>query len=164
MIFTSEYEHTIDAQQRVAIPAEVRGRLDPKVDGAAFYAVPGHNGAIWLWPEKRFEALANALEQSILPDEDFSEYEELLFTQARRLEIDKAGRIRLPERVMELGRLKQHVVILGVKDHLEIRDAAEWEGIRQAKLEQQGEIMRRGRQALSRRQEASRRTGNLPPL
>ena len=32
MLFTGEYEHTIDAKQRLAIPADVRAILDPDRD------------------------------------------------------------------------------------------------------------------------------------
>ena len=52
MLFTGEYEHTIDAKQRLAIPSEIRARLDPKVHGQAFYLAPGANGHLWLWPER----------------------------------------------------------------------------------------------------------------
>lgn len=154
MLFTGEYEHTIDAQGRVAIPSDIRNRLDPEVDGSAFYAVPGHNGAIWLWPEKQFEALASRLDQSILPDEDMSDFETYLFSQARRLDLDpKTGRIRLPEQTLQLGRLSGHVVIIGVRDHLELRDPAEWEQIRAKKFANQTEILLRARAAMTRRSE-----------
>ena len=41
MFFLGEYEHSIDAKQRLAIPAEVRDVLDPEVHGSAFVAAPG---------------------------------------------------------------------------------------------------------------------------
>src|SRR4051812_9289698 len=100
VLFTGEYEHTIDAKQRLAIPSEIRSRLDPKIHGQSFYLTLGANLHLWLWPEKTFETMAGAHESSLLKPEEMMEYEEILFSQASRLEIDTAGRIRLPERML----------------------------------------------------------------
>ena len=152
MLFTGEYEHTIDAKHRMAIPSEIRSRLDPEVDGEAFYLVPGPEGALWLWPERTFERMAGVMEQSLLPAEEVLEFEELMFPQASRLDLDKTGRVRLPERMIRLAELGQQVMILGVRDHLEIRDPEKWAAIREQKLARQGEIMLRARRALAPRQ------------
>jgi MraZ protein len=149
VLFTGEYEHTLDAKQRIAVPAEIRARLDPEIHGAGFYLVPGPNGALWLWPERRFEEMAGALEQSLLPAEDIMEFEELLFSQAARLELDKAGRVRLPERLLTQAGLSTHITIIGVRDHLELRDPQEWAATREQKLAKQSDIMLKARRALS---------------
>mgnify|MGYP003576062144 FL=1 len=151
MLFTGEYEHTIDAKQRLAIPAEIPDALGPEIQGEALYLVLGANGALWLWPEKTFEQMAGALEQTLLPEEEMMEYEQLLFSQAARLELDKAGRVLLPERMISAGGLGTSVTILGVKDHLELRDSQQWTALRQQKYAKQQEIMLRARRALGQR-------------
>jgi len=148
VLFTGEYEHSIDAKQRMAIPADFRSGMEPETLGSAFYLSPGPNGALWLWPERTFEKLAGAMSSSLLPAEELMEFEELLYSQSRRLELDKAGRVRLPERMLAEARLGQQVVILGVKDHLELRDPEQWNLQRQQKLSKQSEIMLRARRAL----------------
>ena len=124
MLFTGEYEHTIDAKQRLAIPSELRQRLHPDIHGESFYLAPGANGTLWLWPEKTFERLASALEHTLLPGEEVMELDELIFPQSRRLEIDKNGRVRLPDQMLAEHGLGETVMILGMKDHLELRDPA----------------------------------------
>jgi MraZ protein len=158
VLFTGEYEHTIDAKQRLAIPAEIRARLKPELHGEAFYLVPGPNGALWMWPERTFEQMAGALEQSLLPGEELMDFEELMFSQAARLELDKAGRVRLPERLLAMAQISSAVAVLGVKDHLELRDGEQWRSRRADKLAQQGEIMLRARRALA---EQNRRSNGL---
>ena len=150
VLFTGEYEHTIDAKHRVAIPSDIRSRLSPERHGEAFYLAPGPDTSLWLWPEKTFEDLASASEQSLLPDEDLMEFEELLYSQSSRAELDSAGRIRIPERLMKLAGLGSSVMILGVKDHLELRDPAAWTARRDEKLAKQAEIVMRARRALAR--------------
>jgi MraZ protein len=110
------------------------------------YASPGPNTAIWLWPEATFEAMANSFEQSLLPDEDVMDFEQVLFSQSRRIEIDKVGRIRLPEALLSLAQITDHVVILGVRDHLELRDANSWSELRDQKLSKLRDTMIRARQ------------------
>jgi MraZ protein len=156
VLFTGEFEHAIDAKQRLAIPAEFRARLDPAIHGEAFYLTLGPNQALWLWPERTFEQMAGAMEQSLLPADEMMEFEELLFSQAARLELDKAGRVRLPERLMQLGGIGQSVVVLGVKDHLELRDPKQWDSRRREKIAKAGEIMLRARRALAEQKQRQR--------
>lgn len=148
MLFTGEYEHTIDTKQRLAIPAEIRGQLEAGKHGETLYLVPGANGTLWLWPEKTFERMTQAMEATLLPGDEMMQFEELLFPQSRRLEMDKAGRVRIPEEMLSEFGLRQTVVILGMKDHLELREPAEWRQQRQQTLAARRDIMLRARQAL----------------
>ena len=151
MLFTGEYEHTVDAKGRLAIPSEIRHRLDPSVHGRGLYLAPGPSDALWLWPAKTFEQMAAASEASLLPDEDLLEFEELLYSQSTHVELDSAGRIRIPERLLNMVQLGPSVVLLGVKDHLELRDSQRWASQRDTRLAQQADIMVRARQAMRRR-------------
>jgi MraZ protein len=148
VLFTGEYEHTIDAKQRLAIPAEIRAALNPDLHGEALYLVLGANGSLWIWPERTFEHMASALERSLVPAEEMMEFEELLFSQATRLELDKAGRVNVPDRMLKQAGLGNTVTILGVKDHLELRDPQQWKAQRELRLAKQMDIMMRARQAL----------------
>ena len=150
-MFTGEYEHTIDAKHRLAIPSEIRQRLHPETHGTALYLAPGPNGSLWLWPERTFHQLAAAAEQTLIPAEEMMEFEEFLFSQARRLEPDSAGRTRLPERMIARFGLSGAVTILGVRDHLELRDTGEWDSQRDEKYAKQVEIMLRARRAMEQK-------------
>ncbi len=149
MLFTGEYEYTIDAKQRLAIPAEIRSRLNPDRDGLAFYVTAGPNDALWLWPERTFERMAGAIEASLLPAEEMMEFDEITFPSARRLELDKTGRIRLPKPMLEAAGIQSKVVILGVRDHLELRDPGQWEQRRLEKEADRTTIFHRARQILA---------------
>jgi MraZ protein len=146
--FTGEYEHTIDAKNRLAIPAEIRSKLDPEIHGTSFYLALGSDGYLWLWPQKTFEALSQAVKPTLLPADEWMQYEQLMYSQATELEIDKTGRIRVPERMRTRFGLGRSIVILGVRDHLELRDAEEWEARREGQLKKLAEIMLRARQAM----------------
>lgn len=150
MLFTGEYEHTIDAKQRVAVPSEIRAVLDPAVHGEGFYAAPGLNGALWVWPTRKFEEYVNAMDASLLPEDDVMAFDDFFFSQAARLEIDSAGRVRLPERLLRGAGIGKTVTILGVRDHLELRDPAQWATLLEEKRRSQAELMTKARQAMAR--------------
>ena len=159
MLFTGEFAHTIDAKQRLAIPAEIRtalaaaaGPVDPSSEGESdaavvLYAVLGPNGALWIWPEATFLDMVNLMDQSLVPTDEQMSFDELFFPHASRLQLDAAGRARLPERLTTQAGLGSTVVILGVRDHLELRDQDAWEERRAAMLARQGEIMLQARRA-----------------
>lgn len=153
MLLLGEHEFTIDAKQRLAIPAEIRAALKPEVHGEGLIVAPGSNGTLWLWPEKTFEQMASAQERSFLEDEDTMEFEREMFSQSARLELDSAGRVRLPERLLKQYGLAGNVVILGVRDHLELVDPVNWAAHRAAQQSRQPEIWRRARQALREHQQ-----------
>ena len=142
MKFTGETERSIDEKLRISLPSEMREGFASGV----VYASPGPNDTIWLSPEHTFEKKANSLEQSLLPDEDAMEFEQILFSQSRRIEIDKAGRIRLPEALLSLAGIAQQAYVIGVGDHLEVLNHENWNAKRTENLAKLREIMKRARQ------------------
>ena len=155
MLFTGEYEHTIDAKQRVAIPAEIRACLRPEIHGTAFYLSPGRDQSLGLWPELTFEAMAGTLGGAMLRHPQQSRFEALFFSQSTRVELDKVGRIRLPDRLCRMAQLTDRVVILGSRDHLQLRNPAQWEAIRPGTLDELADVTEQARHSLERMDESS---------
>lgn len=143
MLFTGEYEHTIDAKKRLAIPAEIRGRWRPEEDGAGWFAVPWRNGLIRLYTERGFHDRALSGKLTLTPDEDEAELQATLFGLSARLEMDAAGRVRFPEEMLELVGLSGEVVLVGAGDRLEMRDRAAWRKSRRDRLSQLPDLMKR---------------------
>ena len=151
MLFTGEYEHTIDTKQRLAIPAEVRGQLEAENHSAILYLAPGINGTLWLWPEQTFERMTSDAEATLLQADEMAQFDELMYTQTRRLEIDGSGRVRLPLDLLTEFGLGETVMILGIKDHMELRDPADWKERKKQNRANLPEIMRRARATSARR-------------
>jgi MraZ protein len=143
VLFTGHYEHTIDAKHRLAIPADIRSRWNPVTDGAAFFAVPWVGGVIRLYTESDFHQRAGAAPLTLTPDEDEAELQATLFGLSRRIDLDSAGRIRIPEDLLELTGLQSDVVLVGAGDRLEIRDRAAWAASKSDRLNKLPELMRR---------------------
>ncbi len=146
MIFSFKYERSIDPKQRLPIPADIREGLDPEADGEAFYIIEGPNGALWLWPERTFERLAGNIEPSLVPSWQLMDFDEITFPEARRLRFDSAGRIRIPQEMLDRAGIGTRVVILGMRNHLELRDPEDWERRRREHAPRRAEIVQRARE------------------
>lgn len=125
-MFLGEYEHSLDAKQRLAIPAEIRDIWNEERHGAGLVAAPGPNGSLCLWPERTFGQIAEKFDSGLLAAEGLVQFERHVFPKAARVPFDSAGRIRIPDRLLKQFGLKSQVVILGVRDHLEVVDSAAW--------------------------------------
>lgn len=126
MLFVGTYEHTIDAKQRLAIPSRVRDRLDPEKDGGTLYAVVQEGPTLCLYTQQGFEKRAEDLDNSERSAEEILLFEQIFYSNSEEVEMDKQGRVRLPERLLKMAGLDKEIVIIGVKDHLEIHDRQEW--------------------------------------
>ncbi|MCH2161979.1 MAG: hypothetical protein MK085_08920 [Phycisphaerales bacterium] len=153
MLLLGEFEHTIDAKNRLAVPAELREVLDPRRDGMSLIAAPGSNSALWLWPETTFKALSADLGGSLVGDAELVDFERAIFSQSARCPLDTAGRVRLPERLLTRYALSGSVMVLGVRDHLEVVAPGSWREA-QGALPSEDEIWRRARQALAARNQS----------
>ena len=119
-MFLGEYEHSLDSKQRLAIPAEIREQWKPERHGSMLIAAPGQTGGLWLWPEKKFEEYADRIESGLMTADEVARSNRRLFSRAARVPFDSAGRIRIPDRLLADYGLSESVVILGVRDHLEL--------------------------------------------
>lgn len=149
MLFLGEYEHSLDQKQRLAIPSELREVLDDKKHGEGFIAAPGANGSLWLWPERTFAQLSQSLGGSLVGDPSMQDFERLVFSQAARVPLDSAGRVRIPDRLLQKFGLSGSIMILGVRDHLELCEPTAWKREQERLQPDTADIWRRARQALS---------------
>jgi MraZ protein len=156
LVFTGTYEHAIDAKNRLAVPAEVRAMLarDAASDPVHLFVTLGEklgdDHALCLYTEEGFARRAEELDRSELEAEELLAYERLMFSLARRVELDRQGRVRLPDNLLKMTGLGGDVVLIGVKDHLEIRDRDKWNRHVAAMLAQRPDIVMNPRRLMRR--------------
>ena len=159
MVLTGTYEHSIDAKNRLAIPAPIRSQIQRSVgavegDAVSLYIIPGNEDAggpcLCMYTESAFERRAAELDESEQDPDEVLDYETMFFSMATRVEIDKQGRIRLPENLISDSDLTSDVVILGVKDHLQIRDRKTWKQYIAQRLKENPGLLRNPRRMMRR--------------
>ena len=144
-----KYDLTLDEKHRLLIPAEIRRELKPQRDGQALYVAVGENAKAWLYPEIYFDGLAAQMRQTILPGPERLAFDQWFFSNARKLEWDKQGRVLIPDSTLQRTGTKKQITLIGCRDHLEIWNRADWEARDKELSEKMGEVLFRAREALT---------------
>jgi MraZ protein len=119
-VFRGHFRHTIDPKGRVSIPAKFRDLLGESQD-AELVVVPTAN-ALVVHPISEFknlEARVKALPSQSPLRRDF------LYSYISRgldVELDRNGRIQVPQDYRERAGLKRDVVIIGMMESFEVWD------------------------------------------
>lgn len=127
MLLTGTFHRSLDEKSRFAIPKRLRDALGHPGQTIALYFAPGTDGSLALYPEEAFSRLAEQLAQGSPTGQGNRTFSRLFYAQAQCVELDRLGRIRIPPELLELGQISKEIVLLGVRDHLEIWDKPRWE-------------------------------------
>lgn len=120
MLCTGEFELAIDPKNRLSIPASIRSSMDPVQDGTRFFVVPGAlNGTLNLVADQYFtREYAKKILSSIPPGEKRAFVQFYFYAKAVPVDIDKQGRIVLPQRSLDHAGISRQVILTGAYDHL----------------------------------------------
>ena len=127
LLLTGEYQHVVDEKGRVLVSNKLRTQIDSEEHGSNFYLVLGANGILCLYPEKYFERIASAVAPNATAPDEAVAFERLSFALASRMELDGQGRLLLNDRLRRRAGLKDHITLVGVRDHIELWNDEDWE-------------------------------------
>jgi MraZ protein len=126
-VLTGEFELNIDEKNRLLIPSEVRRSINQAEHGDGFFLVMGVNRRPWLYTERYYENLVTAAPADITPEQDLLAFDQLHFALASRIEPDGQGRLLLPQKILKRAAIQKEVTLIGVRDHLEVWNRADWD-------------------------------------
>jgi MraZ protein len=124
MLLTGTYPRTLDDKSRLALPKRLRDLLG---NPATLFVTPGPDQSLWIYTEADLERLAGKLDQAPATDAEARLFRRLYFAQTEAVDLDKTGRMLVPERLGKFAGLQKEVVLIGVRDHLELWDAIRWQ-------------------------------------
>lgn len=130
-MFLGEYDHTVDAKGRLAIPARFRAQMS---QGAVISKGMGQCLSIYMMA--RWEEKSNELVSGMTSDE-LRDFERRIYPSASEIELDAQGRMVIPAKLRIYAKLGSEVTVAGVRDHFEIWDRATWQAY-QEKLDAEG--------------------------
>jgi len=123
---TGTFDRSIDEKLRLAIPRQLREAFGVSNGGELFLA-PGNEGCVAVYSPTGFEEFAERVANASPGRADVRKFLRLFYSRAERVVLDKQSRIRIPERLLELGRTERDMVILGVHDHAEVWHRDTWD-------------------------------------
>jgi MraZ protein len=163
-ILYGEHELTIDEKNRIVVPAEVRNSIEAARDGEGFFLIIGPNRKPWVYPDRYYQQLVSLkAQQEITPDEDLLVFDQMNFAMASKVDPDKQGRLTLPDKLLRRTRTEREITLIGVRDHLELWNRAEWEAQFQENLEKYREITERAKRARQMTSAATQQQPQQPP-
>lgn len=131
-MFIGEYHHTLDEKGRMSVPVKFRAAL---AEGAV--VTRGLDRSLFLYPKSEWQTLAEKLASLPFGQADTRAFARLMLAGAMEVEVDKSGRVLLPEYLREYAVLDKSVVVAGLYNRLEIWDEATWKEY-SAKTESEG--------------------------
>ena len=120
-MFMGEYNHVIDAKGRLIIPARFRELL-----GEEFILTKGLDGCLSIYPMDAWEAFETKLRALPLTNKNARTFTRFFVAGATNCELDKQGRILVPQTLREFAGLEKEVVLTGNLDRIEIWSKEKW--------------------------------------
>ena len=120
-MFMGEYNHTIDAKGRLIIPARFRELL-----GEEFILTKGLDGCLSIYPLDEWNAFETKLRALPLTNKNARTFTRFFVAGATNCELDKQGRILVPQTLREFAGLEKEVVLTGNLDRIEIWSKEKW--------------------------------------
>ena len=120
-MFMGEYNHTVDPKGRLIVPSKFREQL-----GSEFVVTKGLDGCLFVFPNNEWQAFEEKLKTLPLTNKSARQFARFFVAGATPCELDKQGRILLPQTLREFAGLEKDVVLTGMLNRIEIWSKAKW--------------------------------------
>jgi len=121
-LFYGEYQHTVDPKGRAIVPSKFREGL-----GEKFILTKGLDSCLFAYSSEEWTSLENKLKTLPFTDKDVRAFIRFFFSGATECEVDKQGRILIPQNLREYATLEKDISIIGVSSRVEIWNKTTWE-------------------------------------
>jgi len=115
------YRPKLDEKGRLFLPAKFRDSLAEGV-----VVTQGHENCLIVWPPDVFDAEADKASERPMTSKAGRAYQRMFFSGGDEVVPDKQGRIGIAAPLREYARLEKDVVIIGVRNRLEIWNPQAW--------------------------------------
>ena len=122
MSFLGQYEHTLDAKNRLTIPAKFRAQLSEGI-----VLAKEQETCIAIRPATAWNRFTDEMRDlGTFWDQDYRDFQRRYAAGAFDAQLDAAGRIMLPQALIDKAELSREVVLVGNLDTIEVWDRARW--------------------------------------
>lgn len=124
MLLTGTHPRTLDDKKRLALPKRIREQLG---EITQLFVTPGADQCLWIYTREELERLSAKLDQTPATDTEARVFRRLFYAQMEAVDLDRTGRILIPDRLEQFAGLQHDVVLIGVRDHLELWNTERWQ-------------------------------------
>jgi len=116
-----EYQHKLDTKFRMSLPSKIRATI-----GESVIVTRGLDGCAYVYSQNDWNNITDQLRSLSLGNPQARSFNRFIMSSASAVDIDKAGRILLPESLRNYATLESEVVIAGVGNRLELWSPENW--------------------------------------
>lgn len=117
-----KYQNSIDAKCRMIVPSKYRDEL-----GYKCVLTKGIDKCLYIYPFAEWEKFKAKLEMLPSGDPNARRLVRHYFANAVECEIDKQGRMTLPQELREYACIEKELVTVGILNKIEVWSKTEWE-------------------------------------
>jgi MraZ protein len=122
MAFRGSFDYSLDAKNRLTVPAKFRAELS-----GGLVLAKGIERNIDVWVPGAYEAIVQSALAGLNPMSSDARRMKLWFSaNAFDAELDAAGRVQLPKELLDHAGLSKEVVVTGAGESLQIWDRTTW--------------------------------------
>jgi len=139
--FRGTFDHTLDAKNRLTIPARYRAAL---ADGVVLATPVDREPCVGVWHPQEYESYSReALTGLPALSQRRSELERFFYAGSQDAELDAAGRIMIPPFLSKHAKLQKEILVVGAGNRLELWNKDQWSEHQPALLSSVAEITAR---------------------
>jgi MraZ protein len=124
LAFRGHFEHSLDAKNRLSIPAKFRAAFS---SGVVLAKDPETCVAVWT-PDSHEAIIERALGGLNPMGSEYRKFSRFYQGNSFEVELDSSGRVTLPPPLMSHAGIAKEAVVVGVGDHLEVWSREQWLG------------------------------------
>jgi MraZ protein len=122
-MFLGQFQHNLDDKGRLMIPARYRDLL-----AAGAYITQGFDKCLMVMTEAHFNEVYALINSLNMADPSARMLRRLILSNAYQVEVDKVGRILVPQNLREfLGLANGELIVAGQGEYFEVWTPSEWQ-------------------------------------
>lgn len=120
-MFLGEYLHIFDSKNRISIPSKFRKDL-----GRVVVVTRGLDHCLYVYARKAWEKEARGYAAAASGNAAKRGLARLFLAGSFEAEVDRSGRVLIPENLKSFASIKEKAIIAGVADRVEIWEEGAW--------------------------------------
>jgi len=121
-MFTGTYVHTIDTKGRLSLPSGFRKNLSGDL-----VVAKGFEGCLQVFSQDAYEDFLKTFTAAGSIEPRVRKVGRYFMAGSEPVELDGAGRIRVPQHLKEFADLEKSVTVIGYGDRIELWNPENWE-------------------------------------
>lgn len=120
-MFLGQYQHNLDEKGRLMIPARYRELL-----AAGAFIMQGFDRCLMVMTDSHFNEVYERINAMNMADPNARLLRRLILSTAYPVEIDKVGRILVPQMLRQINGLDGEAIVAGQGEYFEVWNPLEW--------------------------------------